>query len=149
MLILSALWEHPSSNTAGVDAVEPVWIGPFLASLARDDLAPATLRGYRYDLRHFLAWHWRAQHRPGVGARKLVGDQAEGYGGQPGAEQSDHLGGEQVALGAGAERGQHGRTLAGSGHAVGQAPVGHPHECVRRGSAPRTAGPRSTTSSPP
>ena len=30
---------------------------PFLASLARDDLAPATLRGYRYDLRHFLAWH--------------------------------------------------------------------------------------------
>lgn len=29
----------------------------FLASLARDDLAPATLRGYRYDLRHFIAWH--------------------------------------------------------------------------------------------
>ena len=29
----------------------------FLASLARDDLAPATLRGYRYDLRHFVAWH--------------------------------------------------------------------------------------------
>ena len=28
----------------------------FLASLARDDLAPATLRGYRYDLRHFVAW---------------------------------------------------------------------------------------------
>ena len=33
----------------------------FLASLARDDLAPATLRGYRYDLRHFVAWH-RAVH---------------------------------------------------------------------------------------
>ena len=28
----------------------------FLGSLERDDLAPATLRGYRYDLRHFLAW---------------------------------------------------------------------------------------------
>jgi hypothetical protein len=32
-------------------------MAPFLASLARDDLAPATLRGYRYDLRHFLTWH--------------------------------------------------------------------------------------------
>ena len=32
-------------------------MAPFLASLARDDPAPATLRGYRYDLRHFLAWH--------------------------------------------------------------------------------------------
>jgi integrase/recombinase XerC len=29
----------------------------FLDSLARADLAPATRRGYRYDLRHFLAWH--------------------------------------------------------------------------------------------
>ena len=36
-------------------------MAPFLASLARDDLAPATLRGYRYDLRHFLAWHRTAQ----------------------------------------------------------------------------------------
>jgi integrase/recombinase XerC len=34
---------------------------PFLTSLARDDLAPATLRGYRYDLRHFLAWHQSVQ----------------------------------------------------------------------------------------
>jgi integrase/recombinase XerC len=34
---------------------------PFLASLARDDLAPATLRGYRYDLRHFLAWRHTVQ----------------------------------------------------------------------------------------
>jgi hypothetical protein len=32
-------------------------MAPFLASLASDDLAPATLRGYRYDLRHFLTWH--------------------------------------------------------------------------------------------
>jgi site-specific recombinase XerD len=36
---------------------------PFLTSLARDDLAPATLRGYRYDLRHFLAWHQSVQDR--------------------------------------------------------------------------------------
>ena len=40
---------------------EPEWMAPFLASLARDDLAPATLRGYRYDLRHFLAWHQTVQ----------------------------------------------------------------------------------------
>src|ERR1700722_4293369 len=38
-------------------AAEPGWMALFLASLAHDDLAPATLRGYRYDLRHFLAWH--------------------------------------------------------------------------------------------
>ena len=36
-------------------------MAPFLASLAHDDLAPATLRGYRYDLRHFLAWHRTVQ----------------------------------------------------------------------------------------
>lgn len=36
----------------------------FLASLARDDLAPATRRGYRYDLRHFLAWRRTVQDRP-------------------------------------------------------------------------------------
>jgi integrase/recombinase XerC len=29
----------------------------FLAGLAREDLSPATVRGYRYDLRHFLRWH--------------------------------------------------------------------------------------------
>ncbi|HVC61849.1 MAG TPA: site-specific integrase [Acetobacteraceae bacterium] len=39
-------------------------MAPFLASLAHDDLAPATLRGYRYDLRHFLAWHRTVQDRP-------------------------------------------------------------------------------------
>ena len=42
-------------------AAEPGWMASFLASLAHDDLAPATLRGYRYDLRHFLAWHQSAQ----------------------------------------------------------------------------------------
>ena len=36
----------------------------FLASLAKDDLAPATLRGYRYDLQHFLAWHLSVQDAP-------------------------------------------------------------------------------------
>src|SRR5271157_5624653 len=40
---------------------DPGWMIAFLASLARDDLAPATLRGYRYDLRHFLAWHCTVQ----------------------------------------------------------------------------------------
>jgi integrase/recombinase XerC len=44
-----------------VIASEPGWMSPFLASLAKDDLAPATLRGYRYDLRHFLAWHQTVQ----------------------------------------------------------------------------------------
>src|SRR3954452_9462661 len=43
---------------------EPGWMTTFLASLARDDLAPATLRGYRYDLRHFLAWHRTIQDSP-------------------------------------------------------------------------------------
>ena len=40
---------------------DPAWMVPFLDSLAREDLAPATLRGYRYDLRHFLAWHATVQ----------------------------------------------------------------------------------------
>jgi len=40
---------------------DPAWMAPFLESLAREDLAPATLRGYRYDLRHFLAWHATVQ----------------------------------------------------------------------------------------
>jgi integrase/recombinase XerC len=35
---------------------EPEWMTAFLLTLERDDLAPATVRGYRYDLRHFLAW---------------------------------------------------------------------------------------------
>ena len=48
-------------QTAGAIAAEPGWMTPFLDSLARDDLAPATLRGYRYDLRHFLAWHRSVQ----------------------------------------------------------------------------------------
>ena len=43
-------------QTAAATSDEPAWMTPFLASLARDDLAAATLRGYRYDLRHFLSW---------------------------------------------------------------------------------------------
>jgi site-specific recombinase XerD len=32
------------------------WLADFLSQLQRDDLAPTTVRGYRYDLRHFLRW---------------------------------------------------------------------------------------------
>src|SRR3954447_11939120 len=45
-------------------AAAPDWMASFLASLAHDDLAPATLRGYRYDLLHFLAWHGTVQNNP-------------------------------------------------------------------------------------
>ena len=51
-------------NTAEAIAGEPGWMASFLASLARDDLAPATLRGYRYDLRHFLAWQQSEVGKP-------------------------------------------------------------------------------------
>ena len=42
-------------------SAEPEWMAAFLLSLERDDLAPATVRGYRYDLRHFLAWRRAVQ----------------------------------------------------------------------------------------
>lgn len=42
-------------------ASDPAWMTSFLESLAREDLSPATVRGYRYDLRHFLAWHGTVQ----------------------------------------------------------------------------------------
>jgi integrase/recombinase XerC len=48
-------------QTSAAIASEPDWMAAFLAALAKDDLAPATLRGYRYDLRHFLAWHQGVQ----------------------------------------------------------------------------------------
>ena len=38
-------------------AADPPWLTAFLAALTRADLAPATRRGYGYDLRHFLTWH--------------------------------------------------------------------------------------------
>ncbi len=50
--------------TLGNLSLEPGWMGSFLASLSHDDLAPATLRGYRYDLRHFLSWHATVQEKP-------------------------------------------------------------------------------------
>jgi site-specific recombinase XerD len=48
-------------QAAEATAAEPDWMVSFVASLARDDLAPATLCGYRYDLRHFPAWHHNVQ----------------------------------------------------------------------------------------
>ncbi|MFL5281134.1 MAG: tyrosine-type recombinase/integrase [Rhodopila sp.] len=51
-------------QTAKAIAAEPDWMVSFLASLAHDDLAPVTLRGYRYDLHHFLAWHRTVQDGP-------------------------------------------------------------------------------------
>ena len=51
-------------TASGGAAVEPGWMTSFLSSLAHDDLAPATLRGYRYDLRHFLAWRSTVQDAP-------------------------------------------------------------------------------------
>src|SRR4051812_45095964 len=38
-------------------AGDPPWMSRFLDGLRRGDLAAATVRGYRYDLHHFLAWH--------------------------------------------------------------------------------------------
>lgn len=48
-------------QTTRAISAEPEWLTPFLASLVRDDLSPATLRGYRYDLLHFFAWHGTVQ----------------------------------------------------------------------------------------
>jgi site-specific recombinase XerD len=36
---------------------DPDWLSRFIDSLEREDLSAATVRGYRYDLRHFLSWH--------------------------------------------------------------------------------------------
>src|SRR3954453_19580810 len=36
----------------------------FMESLGRADLSPATCRGYRYDLRHFLGWRATSQPEP-------------------------------------------------------------------------------------
>jgi site-specific recombinase XerD len=36
----------------------------FLASLQSDGLAPATVRGYRYDIRHFLGWYGARHDSP-------------------------------------------------------------------------------------
>ena len=57
-MMLRAIQAAPAE---GLSASDPAWMAPFLDSLAREDLAPATLRGYRYDLRHFLVWHATVQ----------------------------------------------------------------------------------------
>jgi hypothetical protein len=46
-----------ASSAAAPDFDEPRWMAQFLAELARADLSSATVRGYRYDLRHFLRRH--------------------------------------------------------------------------------------------
>jgi integrase/recombinase XerC len=43
---------------------DPAWLAQFRASLVREDLSPATLRGYLYDLRHFLHWYQGLQDGP-------------------------------------------------------------------------------------
>jgi site-specific recombinase XerD len=37
------------------------WLADFVGRLRRDDLAPATVRGYRYDLEQFLRWFSRVK----------------------------------------------------------------------------------------
>jgi hypothetical protein len=62
-------------QTTEAIAAKPGWMASFLVSLARDDLAPATLRGYRYDLRHFLAWHQSIQE---LGLQALLANRSSG-----------------------------------------------------------------------
>jgi len=37
------------------------WLADFVSRLRREDLAAATVRGYRYDLHQFLRWFNRAK----------------------------------------------------------------------------------------
>jgi site-specific recombinase XerD len=53
---------RPGQTAPPID--EPPWLASFIESLARADLAPATRRGYRYDLRHFLGWQATIRGRP-------------------------------------------------------------------------------------
>ena len=53
-ITLRAIQATPATPAAESN---PQWLLQFRASLAREDLSPATLRGYVYDLRHFLRWH--------------------------------------------------------------------------------------------
>lgn len=47
----------------------PPWLQPFLDRLAAEDLAAATRRGYRYDLRQFTAWYATLHGAPPALAR--------------------------------------------------------------------------------
>jgi site-specific recombinase XerD len=40
------------------------WLPAFLDRLRRDDLSPTTVRGYHYDLAHFLDWFGQAKGAP-------------------------------------------------------------------------------------
>ncbi|MBV8894392.1 MAG: site-specific integrase [Acidobacteria bacterium] len=42
----------------------PAWLQAFLDRLAADDLSAATRRGYRYDLRQFIAWYTSLNNAP-------------------------------------------------------------------------------------
>ena len=54
----------PAAPVARLGASDPAWLAQFRASLGREDLSPATLRGYLYDLRHFLHWYQGLQDGP-------------------------------------------------------------------------------------
>ncbi len=58
---MRAIQTTPATPAAESD---PQWLLQFRASLAREDLSPATLRGYVYDLRHFLRWYQGLQDAP-------------------------------------------------------------------------------------
>ena len=45
-----------SSRATRPQSDDPAWLKSFLHSLSHEDLSPATLRGYRYDLYLFLDW---------------------------------------------------------------------------------------------
>ena len=53
---------RPRQTAPAID--EPPWLISFMESLGRADLSPATCRGYRYDLRHFLGWRATSQPEP-------------------------------------------------------------------------------------
>ena len=48
---------------------DPPWLARFRASLAREDLSPATLRGCLYAVRHLLRWHCCLQETPFIPER--------------------------------------------------------------------------------
>ena len=89
----------------------------FLANLARDDLAPATLRGCRCDLRHFVAW------------RRTVPDGSFVLEGLPNTSLGRQLGGkreEGLHVGGVVELAQAGSVLlAHAGHPGIQGIAGH------------------------
>src|SRR5271155_4259462 len=47
-------------------STDPDWLCRFIDDLRRADLSAATVRGYGYDLRHFLRWHEATTQHPVV-----------------------------------------------------------------------------------